>query len=165
MPLSCTDILRCNFVGNVRVEDAILFLLVTRSLRNPRKPSPPPFSHGTIQETTAPADSRDPEAQWHADVLRQRIAGVSRAVEKKGGWRSAVLVNDEVNIDVDVGPWSPSDGVLMLNMVKSALVVQLEEVKGGKIEYLQACLQRVTARRRDLVDTIGHPLYLCLRFC
>lgn len=71
----------------------------------------------------------DEDAQWHADMLRQRLDAVTRAVEKKGGWRSAVFLDaGNVNVDVDVEPWPPGDGVLMLQTVKDALVVQLEEV-------------------------------------
>lgn len=81
------------------------------------------------QAGTADVELRDRDAEWHADVLLQRSAAVSRAVERKGGWRSAVLLEDgNVNIDADVNPWPATDGVLMLQTVKSALVVQLEEV-------------------------------------
>lgn len=71
----------------------------------------------------------DREAELHADLLRERVAAVSRAVEKKGGWRSAVFGEDgEVDVGVDVQPWPAVDGVRMLQMVKSSLIVQLEEV-------------------------------------
>lgn len=81
------------------------------------------------------AAAGDSEAAWHADLLRERTAAVSGAVERKGGWRSAVfLESGEVDVRVDVGPWPAADGVRMLQTVKSALVVQLEEVgmtRGG----------------------------------
>lgn len=79
-----------------------------------------------------PAGNRDCDAEWHADVLRQRLAAVSRAVVKKGGWHSAVFLDGErVNIDVDIGPWPAADGILMLQTVKNALLIQLEEVSAA----------------------------------
>lgn len=78
------------------------------------------------------------EAYWDADLLGQRITALSIAVERKGGWRSAMFLSGgEVNVDVDVGPWSPADGARMLQTVRSALVVQLEEV----------CIALANARR------------------
>lgn len=83
----------------------------------------------TAMVKTPPLTVLDEDAQWHTDMLRERLGAVTRAVEKKGGWRSAMfLTGGEVDVDVDVEPWSPGDGVMMLQTVKDALVVQLEEV-------------------------------------
>lgn len=81
----------------------------------------------------------DEDERWRADVLGQRLELVERAVEKKGGWRSAVFLDDnrngggggggdQVNVDVDVEAWPAADAVLMLQTVKDALNVQLLEV-------------------------------------
>ncbi len=76
----------------------------------------------------------DEDERWRADVLRQRLDAIEKAVERKGGWRAAVLVGanggteGEVNVDVDVEPWPAADAVLMLQTVKDALNVQLMEV-------------------------------------
>lgn len=84
----------------------------------------------------------DEDEQWRADVLAQRLEVVERAVERKGGWRSAVFLDDkhgggggggsgQVNVDVDVEPWPAADAVLMLQTVKDALNVQLLEVSAS----------------------------------
>ena len=81
----------------------------------------------------------DEDDRWRADVLRQRLGAIERAVERKGGWRAAIFLGDsggggggggegEVNVDVDVEPWPAADAVLMLQTVKDALNVQLMEV-------------------------------------
>lgn len=72
----------------------------------------------------------DEDAQWHADVLDSRLAAVNKAVENKGGWRAAVFLDGGgVHVDVDVESWPAAEGVLMLQTVKDALVVQLIEVR------------------------------------
>ncbi|CAM9476964.1 unnamed protein product, partial [Ectocarpus sp. 12 AP-2014] len=78
----------------------------------------------------AAAETADEDARWKAEVLAQRLDAVERAVERKGGWRSAVFLDKnggEVNVDVDVEPWPAADGVLMLQTVRDALHVQLME--------------------------------------
>lgn len=90
------------------------------------------------------------DERWRADVLGERLAAVTRAVERKGGWRSAVFVGKdggEVNVDVDAEPWPAAEGVLMLQTVKDALYVQLMEVR------LLACgEERGTGCNNNLVD-------------
>lgn len=82
-------------------------------------------------QLSAVASSADGDARWHAEILDLRLAAVARAVENKGGWRSAVFLDSgEVNVDVDAGPWPPEEGVLMLQTVRDALAVQLMEVNG-----------------------------------
>lgn len=111
---------------------AVILKSYTRTPSLP--PSSPPVlaSRGMIQRISSPAAGRGQEAEWHADILRERISAISRAVEKKGGWRSVVFLDDDkatVDVDVDVAPWPAEDGLLMLQAVKNALVMQLEEVK------------------------------------
>ena len=78
----------------------------------------------SVESSSAGGDER-----WHAEVLDLRLAAVTRAVEKKGGWRSAVFLdNGEVNVDVDAGLWPPEEGVMILQTVRDALVVQLMQV-------------------------------------
>lgn len=81
------------------------------------------------QKQSAAGSSAEGDERWHAEVLDLRLAAVAKAVEKKGGWRSAVFLDSgEVNMDVDAGPWPPEEGVLILQTVRDALVVQLMEV-------------------------------------
>lgn len=88
-------------------------------------------SDNGAQPQSVAASSADGDERWHEEVLDLRLAAVTRAVEKKGGWRAAVFLdNGEVNIDVDTGPWPPEEGVLMLQTVRDALVIQLMEVSG-----------------------------------
>lgn len=94
----------------------------------------------TAAATTAARDRDDApldeDERWRADILRQRLDAIEEAVERKGGWRAAVLLagesggrgEGEVNVDVDVEPWPAADAVLMLQTVRDALNVQLMEV-------------------------------------
>ena len=86
-------------------------------------------SENGAQKQSVAASSADGDERWHEEVLDMRLAAVARAVEKKGGWRAAVFLDSgEVNVDVDTGPWPPEEGVLMLQTVRDALVIQLMEV-------------------------------------
>lgn len=85
----------------------------------------------------------DEDERWRVDILAQRLEVVERAVDRKGGWRSAVFLDGkngsdgsgsgggggQVNVDVDVEAWPAADAVLMLQTVKDALNVQLLEVR------------------------------------
>lgn len=72
----------------------------------------------------------DEDAQWHTDLLATRLAAVTSAVEKKGGWRSAVFLGGgEVNVEAEVDHWPAAEAVLMLQTVKDALYVQLQGVR------------------------------------
>lgn len=87
-------------------------------------------SVGSLERMPSTLPSLEEEGQWRADMLGKRLAVVAKAVEKKGGWRSAVFLDSgEVNVDVNVEPWPPAEGVLMLQTVKDALVVQVAEVR------------------------------------
>lgn len=93
-------------------------------------------------ESADGAAALDEDKRWRADVLRQRLDAVERVVEMKGGWRSAVFLDNngcEVNVDVDVEPWPAAEAVLMLQTVKDALNVQLMEVWCETI-YIYICL-------------------------
>lgn len=71
----------------------------------------------------------DDEERWHEELLRARLEVITKAVENKGGWRAAVFLDTgEVNVEVDVKPWPPEEGLLMLQTVKDALLLQLAEV-------------------------------------
>lgn len=91
-------------------------------------------SVGEEETAAALAETADEDERWKAEVRTQRLDAVERAVERKGGWRSAVFLDKnggEVNVDVDVEPWPAADGVLMLQTVRDALHVQLMEVSDG----------------------------------
>ncbi|CAM9223599.1 unnamed protein product, partial [Ectocarpus sp. 4 AP-2014] len=85
---------------------------------------------GEEPAAAAVAETAEEDERWKAEVLAQRLDAVERAVERKGGWRSAVFLDKnggEVNVDVDVEPWPTADGVLMLQTVRDALHLQLME--------------------------------------
>lgn len=78
--------------------------------------------------------SIDDASRWHADLLEIRLAAVSRAVDRKGGWRAAVFREDgTVDVDVDVEPWPQEDRVLMLQTVRDALNFQAMQVSYGTL--------------------------------
>lgn len=96
---------------------------------SPARPAPGQLA--SEREGGGEIPSGDDDKRWRADVLGQRLDAVERAVETKGGWRSAVFRDkngSEVDVDVDVEPWPAADAVLMLQTVKDALNVQLMEV-------------------------------------
>lgn len=76
----------------------------------------------------------DDASRWHTDLLELRLAAVSRAVDRKGGWRAAVFREDgAVDVDVDVEPWPEEDRVLMLQTVRDALNFKEMQVSYGAL--------------------------------
>ncbi|CAM9851016.1 unnamed protein product [Scytosiphon promiscuus] len=97
----------------------------------------------TATATPSEVPAVDEDERWQADILGERLAAVTRAVEKKGGWRSAVFLDksgSQVNVDVDVEPWPAAEGVLMLQTVKDALYTR------SKVEELEDVAALVSGR-------------------